>query len=211
MISEKFKAFDAMIFDLDGTLWDSTERVVEAWAEVLKGYKEVKIEITKELLEGIFGTQHNLIGKKLFPDVDESLVDEMMHKCYTEENNLIRKNGGYLYDNLEEVLGKLSETIPLYIVSNCQEGYIEAFLEFHKLGKYFKDFECSGNTGMSKDKNIKLIMERNNLISPAYVGDTMGDYTAAKANNLPFIFAKYGFGTVETPDYIIDEFKDLIK
>jgi phosphoglycolate phosphatase len=44
-------------------------------------------------------------------------------------------------------------------VSNCQAGYIEAFLEYYKLKEYFTDFECSGNTMQSKADNIKSIID----------------------------------------------------
>ena len=49
----------------------------------------------------------------------------------------------------------------LYIVSNYQSGYIEAFLEHYSIEKYFKDYECSGNTGLSKEKNIKEVKLQN--------------------------------------------------
>lgn len=202
--------FDSIIFDLDGTLWDSTPRVLESWKETIDGCDKIKKPLTKEDLEGVFGTKHSLIGKKLFPYLDEKTVDELMAKCYNAENELLSRVGGTLYDDLEKILKTLSEKVPLFIVSNCQKGYIEVFIKYHKLEKYFRDFECSGNTDLAKDENIKLIIKRNNLKSPVYVGDTMGDYNAAKAAGLPFIFARYGFGDVKTPDFVIDEFKGLL-
>lgn len=208
-INHSISKFDSIIFDLDGTLWDSTEEVVKSWKKIIDSCDKIKKPLTREDIVGVFGTKHSLIGKKLFPYLDDETIDALMVKCYEAENNLLREVGGTLYENLEEVLSFLANKIPLFIVSNCQKGYIEIFLEYNKLGKYFKDFECSGNTDLSKAQNIKLIVERNNLKSPAYVGDTMGDYTATKEANLPFIFAKYGFGDVETPDFVIEEFKDL--
>jgi phosphoglycolate phosphatase len=78
------------------------------------------------------------------------------------------------------------------------------------LGSYFLDFENPGRTGLSKGENIKLIMERNQLQHPAYVGDTDGDRKAAAFAGLPFVFARYGFGQTETYNYAIDRFVQLL-
>ena len=45
------------------------------------------------------------------------------------------------------------------------------------MAEYFEDFECAGNTGKPKGENNKLVIERNNLKSPVYVGDTQGGFT----------------------------------
>ena len=91
----------------------------------------------------------------------------------------------------------------LYIVSNCQSGYIEAMLEAAKLpygeGQTFQDIECFGNTGKSKAENIVLLMERNGIRKEeaAYLGDTALDQKSAEEAGIPFIFASYGFGHPE--------------
>jgi phosphoglycolate phosphatase len=99
----------------------------------------------------------------------------------------------------------------LFIVSNCQCGYIETFLGYHKLGKYFKDYECAGNTGLSKGGNIKKIIERYDLKASVYVGDTQGDCDAAAAAEIPFIFAGYGFGKVSAYKYKLNKLSDIEK
>ena len=121
----------------------------------------------------------------------------------------MRKVGGKLYDNLAETLKQLKEKHSLYIVSNCQDGYVQAFLDFHGFNEIFDDFEMSGRTKKSKGENIKLIIERNNLDKAVYVGDTQGDYDAAKAAGVPFVFAEYGFGSIDSFEYSIEEFYRL--
>ena len=54
------------------------------------------------------------------------------------------------------------------------------------------------------------IAETYNLKNPVYVGDTMGDYNACQKAGVPFIFADYGFGSVDSPDYIIHKPMDLL-
>ena len=204
-------SIDSVIFDLDGTLWDSTDLIYRAWDSVLRSRKDIKSPITHEMLKSIQGLQTPQIGAKLFPHLEKEQQVELVKICCEAENPLILKEGGVLYTNLEATLKELSDHCPLFIVSNCECGYIEAFLEYHKLGRYFKDFESAGSTGLSKGENIKLIIERNHLKHPVYVGDTEGDCNSARQAKVPFIFASYGFGSVLDYDMKIDDITDLLK
>ena len=133
----------------------------------------------------------------------------MKEFCETEQAYL-EEHGGILFPKLEETLKRLSQKYKLFIVSNCQDGYIQCFFKAHKLNKYFLDYECWGVTGLSKGENNKIIMERNQLKGPIYVGDTNGDAEAAKVAGIPFVFARYGFGNVEEYDFVIDSFEELL-
>jgi len=202
---------DSIIFDLDGTLWDSRKEVCIAWNEVLKDFDIVKKEVTVEDMTSTMGMLLVDIGRKLFPELDDENVKKVLAACCQRENEYLTKNGAKLFDNLESTLEKLSRKYKLFIVSNCDDGYIESFLEAHKLGKYFTDTECPGRSGLNKAGNNKLIIERNNLKSPIYVGDTQGDCNSAKEAGVPFVYARYGFGkNVEGYDYVIDKIEDLL-
>lgn len=202
---------DSIMFDLDGTLWDSTEVVLKAWDTVISQTKEVKAPVTIEQLQSIMGLQLPQIADKLFPYLYRKNGLKILRNCCSIECERLRKEGGKLFDKLEETLEKLSENHELFIVSNCQCGYIDAFLEYHKLGKYFKDFECAGNTGLLKGENIKKLIEKHKLKNPIYVGDTQGDCDGAKLAGIPFVYAAYGFGQVDTYDYVINDFTELLK
>ena len=54
-------------------------------------------------------------------------------------------------------------------------------------------------------------MERNSITKAVYVGDTMGDYIAAKDAGIDFIFASYGFGDVKEAKYVAKDTKDIVK
>ena len=135
----------------------------------------------------------------------------IVKECCAEQIPSLRKTGGHLYDNLESTLEILSKNYFLGIISNCQCGYIETFLFAHKLEKYFSDFEMSGRTNLTKGENIKLVMERNGINNALYLGDTIGDQLAAKDAEIPFVFASYGFGTTENPEYTISSFDEWPK
>jgi phosphoglycolate phosphatase len=202
---------DSIIFDLDGTIWDPIDTVLDAWNSRIKEHEQIKRELTRTDFESTMGLQMHEISVKLFPDLNEDIRAQVIKECCDAEQGYLKKHGGNLYPHVEDVLKKLSKKYKLYIVSNCQDGYIESFYEFHKLEKYFLDYENPGRTGLSKGENIKLIIQRNNLSDPVYVGDTEGDLKAAKYAGVPFVYAKYGFGQVNDYDDSIDKFDDLVK
>jgi len=152
-------------------------------------------------IEKILDQSYNFLTK----EEQSSLLD--LYKIY--ESYFMKSMGGQLFPHVKEVLADLAKLHPVFIVSNCLSGYIENFIEFHHLQNIFSDFESSGNTGLSKAENIKLIIARNKLISPVYVGDTAWDQEASEINKLPFIYAGYGFGKANNPIYRIDDFKEL--
>ncbi len=201
---------DSLIFDLDGTLWDATEMICKTWNIILNEYPQVKREpITVEELTHCMGLQLDIIGRKLFPDTAEHLRVELMDKCCALECEYLAKFGGNLYPKLEETLKYLSDKYRLFVVSNCQEGYIESFFKGHNLGLYFTDYLSAGETGLSKGENNRLIIERNKLKSSVYVGDTQGDKQSADDASIPFVYAAYGFGKPDGYDYIIHKFSEL--
>lgn len=151
------------------------------------------------------------IAAKLFPDEKEEVRNALMDELCEFENGYLEKMGGVLFPGLEATLKELKTKYPLYIVSNCQDGYIEAFIKAHKLEKYFSDTECWGRTRAPKAVSNRTLIERNNLSNPVYVGDTAGDANAAREAEIDFIYAEYGFGEVEPSLYVgvIDSFKEL--
>lgn len=202
--------FDGIIFDLDGTLWDSADVICKAWNKVLSKYENINVVITVEKMHSCMGLLMEEIIRRLLPKVEEERRLQILHECCDMEQEYLNKEGGILYPQLEETLAKLSQNHRLFIVSNCQDGYIQSFFEAHKLDKYFEDFESAGKTGLSKGENNKLVITRNNLKKAVYVGDTQGDADSAIIAGIPFVYAKYGFGNVKLFEYEIDSFSELL-
>lgn len=185
--------------------------MLEAWNKVITENNQVKNGITRKHLEGTMGLQMKEIGKRLFPQLNEDERELLLKNLSRQEIPHLSKHGGRLYEHVEKVLIELSKKYRLFIVSNCQDGYIEAFYEYHGLDKHFIDYENPGRTGLSKGENIKLIIERNHLKEPVYIGDTEGDHQASKEAEIPFVYARYGFGEVENPDCAIESFDELLR
>lgn len=204
-----FKVVDSIIFDVDGTLWDSTGIVAEAWSDYLIHTEHMDTDVSAKRLMGLFGQLLPDIAKALFPELPEAEQLRIIDGCCQAEHEALLRKCAPLYPDLEKTLKILSSRFPLFIVSNCQAGYIEVFLKSTGFGHYFKGHLCPGDTGMAKAENIMKIREDNNLSDPVYIGDTIGDFNACQKAGVPFIFAEYGFGQVDKPDYRITRPFDL--
>lgn len=187
-----------LIFDMDGTLWDSSENVALSWDKTVKECGYYDKPITSKDIMNVMGLTMDKIADILFCYLDKADRMELLEKCCQYENQYLRQHGGVLYPHLEETLIKLKEKYNLYIVSNCQSGYIEAFLDYYGFGKYFDDIECYGNNNLSKGENIALLAKRNNLDDAFYIGDIQGDYDATMQAGYNFIHAAYGFGSIDS-------------
>lgn len=199
----------ALIFDLDGTLWDSRKGIWKTWNMAINNHPGLRGPFGMEELSSYLGLPMDEIARRMFPGTTQEQQNDLMKECCKLENDYLAEHGGVLFDQLEETLAALAKEYQLYIVSNCQCGYIEAFLHAHKLNQYFKDIECWGNTGLFKGESNKLLMKRNDVTNAVYIGDTQGDAQSAIDAGIPFVFCKYGFGSVDHADYEIETFSEL--
>lgn len=203
-----------IIFDLDGTLWDSRSTLIEAWNLVLDKHKLIEKPLVEDDLTKFMGLLLPDILPVLFPQGTPEQFDEILKEIIEHECKTLSVKGGMIYEKVEHTLEELSENYDLYIVSNCQDGYIQAFLKFSQFSHFFKDFESAGKTGKNKQENIRLVLERNQLNpdETIYVGDTQTDYNSATANCLNFVFCNYGFGELDedsNPFAEINSFDEL--
>ena len=197
-----------IIFDMDGTLWDSAENIAVAWSSVINRYPNPdRKNVSAGDVHSIMGMTMTDVALSLFPESPSTLRDQMMRECMDVENRYLAEHGGQLYDRLEETLQQLRlDGWPLYIVSNCQSGYIEAFLSYYHFGKYFDDIDCFGNTGLPKSGTIRRLAGRCRLDDFYYIGDIQADYDATMEAGGKFIHAAYGFGSINTE---VPELKEI--
>ena len=202
---------DGILFDLDGTLWDSVDEVILTWNRVFMRHPGLRKPIDRAEQESLMGLQMDEIAAKLFPNETRIRQAALMDECVQEENSYLLAHGATLYPAVKETLRQLHLTYRLFIVSNCQSGYIEAFLAAHQLQDLFDGFLCFGDTGCSKGENIRSIIKKHDLKAPVYVGDTQGDLDSATYAGVRFIYASYGFGSVARYDDQISDLPDLLR
>ncbi len=185
-----------IIFDMDGTLWNSARQVAESWNEAAAG-AGYEYHLTDRDIMAVMGKPMDELAELIFKREKREDSMKLLEICGNYENEYLRKNGAVLYPELRNTMEKLIDMgYHLYIVSNCQSGYIESFLDYYGFHDLFEDIECFGNNNRQKYDNISLIMERNNVERGVYVGDIQGDYESSMKAGIPFIHAKYGFGKI---------------
>lgn len=199
----------AIIFDLDGTLWNAGKQAVLVWNSVFAQFN-LNFKINEDDLTSLMGLPLEEIGAILLPQLEKNELKTVLEACSEGENAYLRQKGAQLYPLVEKTLKELKEQgYSLYIVSNCQEGYIEAFLEYYKFEELFRDISCAGKKGLSKGQNIIALIEANNIKRAIYVGDTLGDQKAAEFAQIPFVYASYGFGQGINPLFSIANISQL--
>ena len=201
---------DSVIFDLDGVLWDTCSSCAIAWNNVVERRKIQFRKITAEDVRRVTGKSHEACIRETFVGVSEDHIRFLVEDTMLEDNLMVEKLGGFLYEGVSEGLRSLSARFPLFIVSNCQSGYIETFMRFGGFTDFFKDFECWGNTRRSKAENLASVIARNQLRNPIYIGDAEGDRVAARACKIPFVFASYGFGRAQEFNTSVSSFSEFV-
>ncbi len=199
-----------IMFDLDGTLWDSAKQVADSWNIIFAREEPTLPPLTAEDVHSVMGLTMTEIRDAIHRDREIPRRDEIFRICCDFEVEYLHDHCGELYPRLRETLELLrDEGYPLAIVSNCQCGYIGAFLASSGVGDLILDWEEWGRTGKSKAENIRLVMDRNGFRKGIYVGDTARDQESAQGAGIPFIHAAYGFGRADRPEGSVSRLSDL--
>ena len=203
--------YESLIFDIDGTLWDSRQLVAEGYNIQLEKEGLSHLAVNAEIFRSLFGKVMTEIADVLFDSIPKPDRYALMERCMDTENRYLQENECRIgYPGILETMEKLAKHHRLFIVSNSQRGYPELCLDKLGLTPYFQGHLCFGDTGTSKGKTICTLMERHKIESCAYIGDTQGDYEATLEAGVPFIWAAYGFGTPEGFDHKIDSISQIL-
>ena len=203
--------YESLIFDIDGTLWDSRQLVAEGYNLQLEKEGLQHLFVTAEDLRPLFGKVMTEIADNILASIAPSERYELMERCMKTENDYLFANECRIgYPKVKETLEALSKKYRLFIVSNSQCGYPELCIEKLGLTDYIEGHMCFGDTGTSKGKTIRTLIDKHNIGSCIYIGDTQGDLEACQEANVPFIFCAYGLGKAESWDAKIDSIEELL-
>ena len=203
--------YESLIFDIDGTLWDSRALVAEGYNIQLRQEGLDHLCVTAQDLKPLFGKVMTEIADALFPDFTPEVRYPLMERCMATENKYLEENPCHIgYDGIVEALEQLSKKYRLFIVSNSQCGYPELCLEKLELEHLFSGHLCFGQTLVCKGETIKKLMADHNITSACYIGDTQGDLEACDLAGIPFIFCGFGFGNPERYWKKITSFEELL-
>ena len=202
--------FDSLIFDIDGTLWDTRGLVAESYNEQLRSEGLDHLQVRTEDMTPLFGKIARDLAEVLFAALPEAERMPQIERCMDHEIDFLWAHECKVgYPKVRETMEKLAQKYRLFIVSNSQCGYPEVCI--HKLGinSLIQGHLCFGDTGICKGETIKKLMKDHNIGSACYIGDTQGDADAAARAGIPFVYCAYGFGNVKEYWKSIEQFEEL--
>ena len=204
--------YESLIFDIDGTLWDSRALVAEGYNIQLEKEGLQHLFVTAETLRPLFGKVMTAIADSIFASIEPPERYELMERCMDTENRyLFQYECRIGFPKVKETLARLSKKHRLFIVSNSQCGYPELCIDKLGLGECIQGHMCFGDTGTSKGQTILTLMKKHNISSCIYIGDTQGDLEACREAGIPFIFCAYGLGQADSYDAKINSIEELLE
>jgi phosphoglycolate phosphatase len=212
--------FEALVFDLDGTLIDSVPDVAVALNKVLAaaGRDQLTLDQVRgfvghgawAMLDGVFALTGEALGST--DAIDDAVADYLGH--YRAEPAGLTE----IYPGVVEVLEKLSGgDIKMGICSNKPYEMVVVVLAALGLDKYFCG--CTGGDNVAHQKpDGRHLSETLGEMDAAgartiYVGDSQTDVDAGLDAGLPVVAVTYGYHQFDPnaakPDVFIDNFSAL--
>ncbi|OGP52134.1 MAG: hypothetical protein A2Y79_12625 [Deltaproteobacteria bacterium RBG_13_43_22] len=200
--------FDALIFDIDGTLWNASPASAKGWNLGLAQLGTNRI-ISPEQVERVAGQPYEQCIDILLPGIREKIPKllDTLNDCETE---VVRCEGGKFFDGVLAGIRQLAGEYKIFLLSNCQDWYLNLFLDFSRLRPWLSGFDCHGLSGLPKHEMLLNLKDHHSLNDPVYIGDTAGDEMAAKLANVAFIYASWGFGKPEGKPITVNNFGELL-
>ena len=205
--------FESIIFDVDGTLWDSRALLADAYNAQLQAEGITGLHVTAELLKPLFGKTMTLLADGLFGGhVPAPERYALMDRCIERMDSHMEAFAGphMGYPDLRATMEQLKKNHRLFIVSNGQKGYPQMAAKKLGLADLMDGYLSFGDTGTSKGQTILRLMKEQNIQSAVYIGDTQGDLEACQEAGIPFIWCTYGFGVPDAYAEKVDKFEDLL-
>ena len=191
--------FDAVLFDLDGTLV-ATDRfwVQAARTGARRAFEELGLDVRLPSAEewmSLVGLKLEDGFRALFPDLEQDARRAVWEACTEEEERLLQAGGAVLMPGAGAALAALAEAgVRLGIASNCSRAYLDHMLSTLELDRTIDAAYCLDSDGVqNKADMIARLLERFGTRAAVMVGDRVGDRDAAWENGLPHVHCAFGF------------------
>ena len=193
--------YKSIIFDLDGTLLDTSLGIIEAIEYVVKkmGLKEIK----DNELDSFIGPpiQNSLISHFGLTN-EEAQIGADLFRNYYKDYSLLRATP---YEGIYELMNFFeNNNIIVGVATYKREDYAIRLLNEFGFNRYCKVMHGADNFNkMSKSDIIELCIKEMscNKNETLYVGDTENDYASARLCNIDFVGVTYGFGFKKNNKY----------
>ncbi|WP_028563654.1 HAD family hydrolase [Paenibacillus pinihumi] len=211
---------EAVLFDLDGTLFQTESLLVPVHRRVFRTLNEEGLYAGGEppvgRLLGSLGMLLEEIWQRVMPGGSAEArqrANELLLQYGLEE---LEAGKGNLYPDVSGTLRTLKDRgIRLFIASNGLEEYVKEIPRLMGIADLFDGFYSAGEYGtLTKVELVRIILEDNGIRSAWMVGDRSSDVEAGKSNGLFVVGCDYaGFrneGELEGADEVIGTFGELV-
>jgi phosphoglycolate phosphatase len=199
---------DALIFDIDGTLWNACAASAKGWNNALVKLG-IEQTVTDKQIESVAGLPFEDCIETLLPGLMNA-YPHLLAALNEAELEVVEIEGGIFYEGVLDGIKLLSESHQIFLVSNCQDWYLKLFLELSGLEPFLDGYDCNGLSGLPKHDMLTNMKNKYDLKNPVYIGDTASDEAACKQANLDFIHVCYGFGTTVNKCLNFDSFAAFV-
>ena len=207
----------AVIFDMDGTLFQTNKILgssLERTFEVLRSEGNWQGEAPLAVYQKTMGVPLKVVWETLLPNHAESIRNQADKLFLEYLNQEIKEGKGQLYPKVIETLSLFKQHgIPLFIVSNGLEKYLEEICTYFQLHEYLTDiYSVEKSLIGSKTDGVHMLLKDYKIEEAVLVGDRKSDIEAAKENGLVAVGCHFGFAAVNEladADFLIKDFLDL--
>ena len=199
---------DALIFDIDGTLWNASAATAKGWNIGLESLG-IDRRITPEEIERVAGNPYERCVDILLPGMRERHPG-LLDLLDSHEARAVASDGGEFYDGVIDGIFRLARDCKVFLVSNCQEWYLDTFTRFSRLGPVLSGADCHGMSGVAKHEMLSSMQRDHSLKHPVYIGDTAQDGREASLAGISFIHVAWGFGEPEDGARTVHSFTELL-
>lgn len=214
------KSYSTILFDLDGTLTDSSQEIINSIIYALEKYDINDYDMP--LLRKFLGPPlHESFEKFMGFDKEKSLQAVKLYREYFSSKGLLENE---VYAGVNDLLQNLKENEKTLIVATSKpQPFTDKIMEHFDLAKYF-DFIAGSNMDTTRSKKAEVIeyaLSECNIKDKSKVvmiGDRAEDMIGAQSAGIDSIGVEYGYGTFGElknagATYIaktVDELKNLL-
>lgn len=188
--------YENILFDLDGTVTESAEGIVNSVMYALEKYG-IDVKDRNELYKFVGPPLAECFAEYCGFSEDRAKEIVAVYREYYAEKGIFENK---LYGGIEELLAELKKAgIGVYLATSKPEIFAKRILEHYGVIDYFDGVVGSELDGKRTDKAevIETVMKKYGLKNAVMVGDRCFDVEGAKKNGLPCVAVLYGYGSRE--------------
>lgn len=193
------KNYDVILFDMDGTLTDSSSGIINSIVYALKKYN-ISVENTDKLQKFLGPPLHESFRDFYGFDEEKSMQAVMFYREYFSTRGLLENT---VYDGIPELLKALQEKGKRLIVATSKpQEFTDRIMDNFNLTKYF-EFVAGSNMDGTRSKKAEVIeyalhsCKVTDKSKAVMIGDRMHDVLGAKSVGIDSIGVEYGYGDYE--------------